>query len=46
MLESGAAERIIRSMLQATGIGKAPVAFLASSFLLVSLFFLIPSFFS
>lgn len=32
MLESGAAERIIRSMLQATGISKAPVAFLASSF--------------
>lgn len=32
MLESGAAERIIRSMLYATGIKKAPVAFLLSSF--------------
>lgn len=32
MLESGAAERIIRSMLKATGMEKAPVAFLASSF--------------
>ncbi|MEO5591967.1 MAG: SLC13 family permease [Chitinophagaceae bacterium] len=32
MLESGAAERIIRSMLYATGIKKAPVAFLISSF--------------
>ncbi|AQG82482.1 GntP family permease [Spirosoma montaniterrae] len=34
MLESGAAERIIRSMLRLTGIGKAPVAFLVSSFFL------------
>lgn len=32
LLESGAAERIIRSMLNATGIKKAPVAFLISSF--------------
>jgi GntP family gluconate:H+ symporter len=32
LLESGAAERIVRSMLRATGIKKAPVAFLASSF--------------
>jgi len=32
MLESGAAERIIRSMLQLTGIEKAPIAFLVSSF--------------
>ncbi|GAB3915577.1 GntP family permease [Larkinella terrae] len=32
MLESGAAERIIRSMLRLTGIGKAPIAFLVSSF--------------
>lgn len=32
MLESGAAERIIRSMLRLTGIEKAPVAFLVSSF--------------
>ena len=32
MLESGAAERIIRSMLKATGMEKAPVAFLAGSF--------------
>ncbi|RIV17599.1 GntP family permease [Fibrisoma montanum] len=34
MLESGAAERIIRSMLKLTGIEKAPVAFLVSSFFL------------
>lgn len=34
MLESGAAERIIRSMLKLTGIGKAPIAFLVSSFFL------------
>jgi GntP family gluconate:H+ symporter len=34
MLESGAAERIIRSMLRLTGIGKAPIAFLVSSFFL------------
>lgn len=34
MLESGAAERIIRSMLRLTGIEKAPVAFLVSSFFL------------
>ncbi|GAB3995106.1 SLC13 family permease [Spirosoma daeguense] len=32
MLESGAAERIIRSMLRLTGIEKAPIAFLISSF--------------
>lgn len=32
LLESGGAERIIRSMLQATGMKKAPVAFLISSF--------------
>ncbi|HZE84219.1 MAG TPA: SLC13 family permease [Puia sp.] len=32
MLESGAAERIVRSLLKLTGIGKAPVAFLVSSF--------------
>ncbi|MCW3109087.1 MAG: GntP family permease [Segetibacter sp.] len=32
LLESGAAERIIRSVLQLTGIKKAPVAFLISSF--------------
>jgi GntP family gluconate:H+ symporter len=34
MLESGAAERIVRSLLKRTGIDKAPVAFLASSFLI------------
>ena len=34
MLESGAAERIIRSILRVTGIDKAPVAFLVSSFFL------------
>ena len=34
MLESGAAERIIRSVLQLTGIDKAPIAFLVSSFFL------------
>ena len=32
MLESGAAERIIRTILKAIGIEKAPVAFLISSF--------------
>ena len=32
MLESGAAERIIRSLLIVTGIKKAPVAFVISSF--------------
>lgn len=32
MLESGAAERIIRSMLRLTGIDKAPLAFLLGSF--------------
>lgn len=32
MLDSGAAERIIRSVLRLTGIDKAPVAFLVSSF--------------
>ncbi len=34
MLESGAAERIIRSVLRLTGIDKAPAAFLVSSFFL------------
>ncbi len=34
MLESGAAERIIRSILRLTGIEKAPIAFLLSSFFL------------
>jgi GntP family gluconate:H+ symporter len=34
MLESGAAERIIRSILTFTGIDKAPIAFLISSFFL------------
>lgn len=32
MLESGAAERIVRSLLKLTGIDKAPLAFLAGSF--------------
>jgi GntP family gluconate:H+ symporter len=32
MLESGAAEKIIRSLLLLTGVKKAPVAFLVSSF--------------
>jgi gluconate:H+ symporter, GntP family len=32
LLESGGAERIVRSMLKATGENKAPVAFLVSSF--------------
>lgn len=32
MLESGAAERIIRSVLRLTGMDKAPIAFLVSSF--------------
>ncbi|WP_080057309.1 GntP family permease [Spirosoma aerolatum] len=32
MLESGAAERIIRSMLRITGVERAPIAFLISSF--------------
>lgn len=40
MLESGAAERIVRSLLNAIGINKAPVAFLVSSFFLgVPVFF-------
>ena len=34
MLESGAAERIIRAMLQLLGVKKAPIGFLISSFLL------------
>ena len=34
MLESGAAEKIIRSLLKFTGIDKAPIAFLISSFFL------------
>jgi len=32
MLESGAAERIVRSLLKLTGVDKAPLAFLAGSF--------------
>ena len=32
LLESGAAERIIRSVLRLTGVQRAPVAFVASSF--------------
>lgn len=32
LLESGAAERIIRSILELTGMEKAPIAFLVSSF--------------
>src|SRR5690554_2007279 len=34
MLDSGAAERIVRSTLRVTGIEKAPVTFLGSSFFL------------
>ncbi len=34
MLESGSAEKIIRSLLKLTGIEKAPIAFLLSSFFL------------
>lgn len=34
MLESGGAERIVRSMLKVTGISKAPITFLGSSFFL------------
>lgn len=34
LLESGAAERIVRSILKLTGIDKAPAAFLVSSFFL------------
>lgn len=34
MLESGAAERIVRSILRLTGMDKAPIAFLVSSFFL------------
>jgi GntP family gluconate:H+ symporter len=34
MLESGAAERIVRSMLHLTGVNNAPLAFLVSSFFL------------
>jgi GntP family gluconate:H+ symporter len=34
LLESGAAERIIRSVLRLTGIDKAPAAFLVSSYLI------------
>ena len=34
MLESGAAERIVRSTLKLTGINKAPLTFLGSSFFL------------
>jgi GntP family gluconate:H+ symporter len=40
LLESGGAERIIRSILRLTGIEKAPIAFLTSSFFLaVPVFF-------
>lgn len=40
MLESGAAERIVRSMLAVTGVNNAPFAFLVSSFFLgVPVFF-------
>ena len=40
LLESGAAERIIRSILRLTGVEKAPIAFLTSSFFLaVPVFF-------
>ena len=40
LLESGAAERIVRSMLKLTGKEKAPIAFLVSSFFLgVPVFF-------
>lgn len=40
MLESGAAERIIRSVLRLTGMEKAPIAFLVSSFFIgVPVFF-------
>lgn len=40
LLESGGAERIIRSILKLTGIEKAPIAFLTSSFFLaVPVFF-------
>lgn len=34
MLESGSAERIVRSILKLTGMDKAPIAFLVSSFFL------------
>jgi GntP family gluconate:H+ symporter len=34
MLESGAAERIVRSMLNVTGVNNAPISFLISSFFL------------
>ena len=34
MLESGAAERIVRSILRLTGMDKAPVAFIVSAFFL------------
>jgi GntP family gluconate:H+ symporter len=34
MLESGAAEKIIRSLLKLTGVNKAPIGFLISSFFL------------
>ncbi|GAA4467483.1 SLC13 family permease [Nibrella saemangeumensis] len=40
MLESGAAERTVRSMLRFTGIERAPIAFLVSSFFIgVPVFF-------
>lgn len=45
MLESGAAERIIRSLLIVTGIKKAPIAFVISSFFIGIPVFLIPLFF-
>lgn len=34
MLESGAAEKVVRSLLKATGISKAPLAFFGGSFFL------------
>lgn len=40
MLDSGAAERIIRSMLKTTGLEKAPIGFMVSSFFIgVPVFF-------
>ena len=45
LLESGAAERIVRSVLNVTGMKKAPIAFLASSFFIGIPVFLTLSFF-
>src|SRR5690606_9400411 len=44
MLESGAAEKIVRSTLRITGLNRAPITFLGSSFLSVSPYFLIQCF--